>query len=72
VLWTVIALAGWVAAIINDGGGGAGGLIILGWVGAIATALVIRPAYTSEPPPRSPASARPPTSGWPSAARASG
>ena len=48
VLWTVVALAGWVGAIVNDGGGGPGGLIILGWVGAIATALVIRPTYASE------------------------
>ncbi len=48
VLWSAIALAGWVAAIANDGGGGAGGLIILGWVGALATALVIRPTYASE------------------------
>jgi len=48
VLWSVIAVAGWVAAIINDGGGGAGGLIILGWVGAFATALVIRPTYVQE------------------------
>lgn len=48
VLWSVIALAGWIAAIISDGGGGAGGLIILGWVGALATTLTIRPTYMSE------------------------
>lgn len=48
VLWSVIALAGWIAAIVNDGGGGAGGLIILGWVGAIATTLIIRPTYVAE------------------------
>ncbi len=48
VLWSVIALVGWVAAVANDGGGGAGGLIILGWVGAIATSLSIRPAYVNE------------------------
>ena len=48
VLWSVIALAGWIAAIISDGGGGAGGLIILGWVGALATTLTIRPTYQSE------------------------
>ena len=39
-LWTLVAIAGWVAAIVNDGGSGAGGLIILGWAGAIATTLV--------------------------------
>jgi len=44
-LWTLVALAGWVAAIVNDGGSGAGGLIILGWVGAIATTLSVRPAF---------------------------
>lgn len=48
VLWSVIALVGWIAAIVNDGGGGAGGLIILGWVGALATTLTIRPTYQSE------------------------
>jgi hypothetical protein len=48
ILWSVIALVGWVGAVINDGGGGAGGLIILGWVGAIATALIIRPTYVQE------------------------
>ncbi len=48
VLWSVIALAGWVAAVANDGGSGAGLLIILGWVGALATTLSIRPAYNSE------------------------
>ena len=45
VLWSVAAIAGWAAAIANDGGGGAGGLIILGWVGAIATTMAIRPTF---------------------------
>ena len=44
-LWTLVALAGWAAAIVNDGGSAAGGLIILGWIGAIATTLSIRPAF---------------------------
>ena len=44
-LWALVALAGWAAAIANDGGSAAGGLIILGWVGAIATTLAIRPAF---------------------------
>ena len=44
-LWALVALAGWAAAIANDGGSGAGGLIILGWVGAIATTLAIRPVF---------------------------
>src|SRR4051794_27775853 len=48
VLWSVVALVGWIAAIVNDGGSGAGLLIILGWVGALATALSIRPAYVRE------------------------
>lgn len=47
-LWTVIALAGWTAAVVNDGGSGAGGLIILGWVGSVATALSIRPFYIDQ------------------------
>ena len=45
VLWALITIAGWAAAVANDGGSGAGGLIILGWVGAIATTLGIRPAF---------------------------
>jgi DNA uptake protein ComE-like DNA-binding protein len=44
-LWALVALAGWAAAIANDGGSAAGGLIILGWVGAIATTLAIRPGF---------------------------
>ena len=44
-LWALVALAGWAAAIANDGGSAAGGLIILGWVGAIATTLAIRPVF---------------------------
>ena len=44
-LWALVALAGWAAAIANDGGSAAGGLIVLGWVGAIATTLAIRPAF---------------------------
>lgn len=45
VLWCVISLAGWLAAVVNDGGGGAGLLIILAWCGAVATCLSIRPEY---------------------------
>ncbi len=48
VLWSVVTLAGWIAAVANDGGSGAGLLIILGWVGALATTLAIRPAYVNE------------------------
>jgi DNA uptake protein ComE-like DNA-binding protein len=44
-VWTAVSIAGWAAAIANDGGGGAGGLIILGWVGAIATTTAIRPVF---------------------------
>ena len=45
IVWTAASIAGWAAAIANDGGGGAGGLIILGWVGAIATTTAIRPVF---------------------------
>lgn len=44
-LWSAATVAGWVLAIVNDGGAGGGGLIILGWAGAVATALAIRPSY---------------------------
>ncbi len=44
-LWSAVALAGWIGAAANDGGSGAGLLIILGWVGAVATTLSIRTTY---------------------------
>jgi Helix-hairpin-helix motif len=47
-LWVLVTLAGWAGAVTNDGGAGAGLLIILGWCGAIATSLSIRPAYLRE------------------------
>jgi hypothetical protein len=47
-LWTVVTVAGWAVAAANDGSAGAGLLIIVGWCGAIATALSIRPAYLRE------------------------
>lgn len=45
VIWSVIALAGWVAAIASNGGAGGGLLIILGWAGAAATSFAIRSEY---------------------------
>jgi DNA uptake protein ComE-like DNA-binding protein len=44
-VWSVIALAGWVAAVASNGGTAAGLLIILGWTGAAATSFAIRSAY---------------------------
>ena len=44
-LWTLIAIAGFTMAQFDSLGDSGGGLIILGWVGAIATSLAIRPAY---------------------------
>jgi DNA uptake protein ComE-like DNA-binding protein len=45
--WSVITLAGWIAATAtNAHDHGVGGLLILvGWVGAIATSFTIRSAY---------------------------
>lgn len=49
IMWSVIVAAGWIAAGSTNGDSGlAGGLIILGWVGAIATSLSIRPAYARQ------------------------
>src|ERR1700757_1616249 len=49
IVWSLIALAGWIGAVATNGKAGlAGGLIILGWVGAIATSFAIRPAYASQ------------------------
>jgi DNA uptake protein ComE-like DNA-binding protein len=46
VLWTLIALAGWILAVAQNGNGGAGGLLlILGWAGGAATSFSIRSAY---------------------------
>jgi DNA uptake protein ComE-like DNA-binding protein len=45
-LFTLVTIAGWILAVATNGGSGAGGgLIILGWVGAIATSFSIRPNY---------------------------
>ena len=45
VIWSVIALAGWVAAIASNGGAAGGLLIILGWAGGAATSFAIRSEY---------------------------
>ena len=45
VVWTVIALAGWVAAVASHGGAASGLLIILGWAGAATTSFAIRSEY---------------------------
>src|ERR1700753_3687485 len=50
VLWTAVVIAGFVlnANTVSGRHGNnddAGGLFILGWVGAIATSFIIRPAY---------------------------
>jgi hypothetical protein len=47
-LWSVVTIAGWVAAIVSDGSDAGGLMIILGWCGAIATTLVIRPSYLEQ------------------------
>src|SRR5947207_15249108 len=45
VLWSIITLAGWILAVVNNGGAAGGLLIILGWAGAIATSFAIRGSY---------------------------
>jgi hypothetical protein len=45
VLWTLVALAGWILAGANDGGSDAGFLLILGWFGGTITTLAIRFRY---------------------------
>ena len=44
-VWSLIALAGWIVAIANNGGATGGLLIILGWAGAIASSFAIRGSY---------------------------
>ncbi len=44
--WSALAVAGWIAAVSDHGKGGLGGfLLIVAWVGAIATSFTIRAAY---------------------------
>ncbi len=45
VILTIVAVAGWVIAGATNGDAAAGGLIIVAWVGAVATSLTIRSAY---------------------------
>jgi len=48
VLWTLLSLAGWVIAQPDDGGSFAGVLVLVGWIGAIATTLCLRADYLLE------------------------
>jgi hypothetical protein len=45
VLWTLIALAGWILSVAQNGGGAGGGLLLLGWVGGAASSFSIRSSY---------------------------
>jgi DNA uptake protein ComE-like DNA-binding protein len=46
VLWTLLTIVGWVLSVSTHGNsGGAGLVLIVGWIGAIATSFAIRPAY---------------------------
>lgn len=44
-LWSAVAVAGWLLAIVSHGGAAGGLLIILGWAGAVATSFAIRAPY---------------------------
>ena len=48
VLWSVIAIAGWVLTAPGTDDGTGGVLILLGWVGAIVTTLIMRQAYVRD------------------------
>jgi membrane protease YdiL (CAAX protease family) len=49
VLWSGLALAGWIAAAVEPSGGQGenivGGLIVAGWMGGVITSFAIRPGY---------------------------
>jgi hypothetical protein len=46
IVWTLLALAGWVISVAQNGKGGLGGLpLILSWVGGAATSFSIRSSY---------------------------
>jgi DNA uptake protein ComE-like DNA-binding protein len=46
IVWTLIALVGWVVSVADNGHGSIGGLpLILGWVGGAATSFSIRSSY---------------------------
>jgi hypothetical protein len=49
VLWTLIAVAGWITAVAYNGGGVGGLLLILGWAGGAASSFTIARA---DPTPR--------------------
>jgi DNA uptake protein ComE-like DNA-binding protein len=47
IIWTLVTIAGWILVAVEHKGHNdpAGVLLILGWVGAIATSFMIKPAY---------------------------
>jgi DNA uptake protein ComE-like DNA-binding protein len=46
IVWTLLAVVGWVVSVADNGHGGTGGLpLILSWVGAAATSFSIRSSY---------------------------
>lgn len=44
-LWSILVLAGWIAAVVSHGGAAGGLLIIAGWTGGIASSFAIRSSY---------------------------
>jgi len=48
VVWTAVALAGWIGVTPAEPPDWAGLLLIVGWVGPVATTLAIRPGYRRE------------------------
>ncbi len=44
-VWSAIALAGWIVAVANPVSAFGGFLIILGWIGAIASSFALRASY---------------------------
>jgi len=45
-LWSLITIAGWVLSTSHGHSSAGGGLIVVGWVGAIATSFTIRSSYS--------------------------
>lgn len=49
ICWSLITISGWAISVASNGDAASGGaLIVIGWIGAIATSFTVRTAYARE------------------------